>query len=179
MGSDRFRCCALVVQRAPAIWRRNEHLRALFMSLIWSAWANCQINVSYSFAIAPCLLIACCAAANRPFRAERPPAVPIEISAGPSLIPSDPPLCEGAFTYRGVAYLVKVDGCAEGYKGAGTIQGLDRPESIVGDYTAQAGSNIWRNEHGVAIDVTPPIKSVNTHRHLRMYYSGANLPRQP
>ena len=130
------------------------------------------------FAISLCLVMASCTAVTGRPQGPHEPTVPIEVSAGQTLMAIGPVPCEGIFTYRGLSYLVEIEGCATGYAGAGTVQGLDWPGAIAGDYSREAGSRIWRNQNGVTIELSPPIQSVASTRQLRIYYSGPNLPRQ-
>jgi hypothetical protein len=122
-----------------------------------------------------------CTAAGNPVVGAPSPTVPIRISTVSSLIPSNPPVCEGTFSYRGVAYRIEIDGCAEKYAGTGQILGLERPEAIAGDYAVEPGGTIWRNlkNDQVALDISPPLKTAGNRKHLQLYYSGATLPRQP
>jgi len=137
-------------------------------------------KVLYSLALALSILVASCATAGNPVKAPSP-TVPIRISTTSSLIPADPPICEGIFSYRGIAYRIEIKGCAEKYAGTGQILGLDRPEGIVGDYAVDSGGKIWRNlkNDQVALDISPPIQTAGNRKHLQLYYSGATLPRQP
>lgn len=130
------------------------------------------------FAIALCVVMASCTAMTGRPQGPHGPTVPIEVSAGHTLMASGPVPCEGVFTYRGVSYLVEIEGCATGYVGAGTVQGLDWPGAIAGDYSMEAGSRIRRNQNDVAIELSPSIQSIASTRQLRIYYSGPNLPRQ-
>jgi hypothetical protein len=129
-------------------------------------------------AIALCLLTASCTVAGGQSHREHGPAVPIAISTGQALLGAGAPFCEGIFSYRGVSYLVEIDGCPQGYAGSGVIHGLDGEETIAGDYIANPGSSMWRNPNGVTIDLSPPLPTGGNLGRLRIDYAGAALPRQ-
>jgi hypothetical protein len=131
------------------------------------------------FAIVICLLTTSCGGISPGAKGASETMVPIRLSAGPSLIATRQPLCEGLFSYHGVIYHVEIEGCPQSYIGTGRVLGLRWPQAVAGDYRAQSTGERWLNQNGVEIDLTPPIQTSNNSGQLRIHYAGAALPRQP
>jgi hypothetical protein len=131
------------------------------------------------FVMVICLLANSCSGISGGANGTSEPPVPIRLSAGPSLIATRQPLCEGVLAYHGVIYHVEIDGCPQSYIGTGTVRGLRWPQAVAGDYRTPSDGERWLNQNGVEIDLTPPIKAPNNSGQLRIHYAGAALPRQP
>lgn len=139
----------------------------------------CKATTAKRSAIGLWLLVTSCVTAKAPTQKGQEYAILMNISSGQSLIAASSPPCEGVFEYRGVSYLIEVDGCPPRYKGSATVRGLDWPDAIEGDYMAEPGNVLWRNQNGVVIEPSPLIQSRGNHGDLRISISAAALPRQP